>query len=197
MKTHTNAGTPLVAWPSWPSTWAGSPSYGAVLWCFALACLLSGCYRQHDVPDPPKANAEAVGLFAEAREAAARGDAETATECLDKALESAPDFAQAYVMRGIIRERQQDSRAREDYEQAVTCYERMLQQGPTDPETALDHCVARYLWRGQADALHAVDEMLQAYPGYQPAASLRERIEKNSRGYFINKVIPTPTTERN
>jgi len=155
-----------------------------------LVLTLSGCYETEPVPVRPGVPKEAGEAFDLARQALREGEADAALACLDTAIEMAPSFAQALVWRGIVREGRGDPAAREDYEKAVACYDSLLEATPRDLDLALDRCVALYLWRGQAEALHAVQAVVEDYPDHQPAASLRERIEKNHRAWFINKVIP-------
>lgn len=125
-----------------------------------------------------------------ALDAVSEDDADAALAHVREALEIDPKFAQAHVFLGIIHEGLDDPAARDDYRRAVGCYEELRARYPDDLELALDHCVALYLWRGQAEALHAVNEILSEYPEYQPAASLREHIENNRRSYFIHIMVP-------
>ena len=158
-----------------------------------LTCALPACYRQQEVPTRATIPAAAVERLAQAKQSMAEGDPEAAIVHLNETIDQAPGLGQAYVLRGMLREGQGDAEAREDYEQAAACYDRALEQDPKSLDTAMDRCVALYLWRGQAAALHAVNDLLRDYPDYQPAASLRERIENNNRAYFINTAAPTNT----
>ncbi len=159
-------------------------------------CVLPACYRQHEAPIRPKIDARAAALMTQAMSALKEGMTDAATEHLQDALALDPELAQAHALLGIIGETRGDARAREHYARAVACYGKLAEAYPRNLEIALDRCVALFLWRGQAEALHAVNQVLRDYPDYQPAATLRERIEKNNRSYFIKKVTQTDPSQR-
>ena len=109
-----------------------------------------------------------------------------AIEVLDRCIEMAPDLAQAYLLRGIFYERDNNpGMARESYAEAILHIdlETAIAQGQIN--LAIQEAIARYLRDGTVGGLKSLNALLIAFPENHPARMARDRMVANDREYFF------------
>jgi tetratricopeptide (TPR) repeat protein len=117
------------------------------------------------------------------------GQSEASIAVLEALLEGRDDLPQAHLSLGILYERSKrlmESKAA--YAKAVEGFEAGKSVGILAPEERLNRAIALDLLRGKVAELKEVNDILQAYPQYKEAKSVKARISRGERLFFMRWV---------
>jgi tetratricopeptide (TPR) repeat protein len=105
---------------------------------------------------------------------------------LSTLLQRKPDFAQAWLLHGIVLETMgRKEEALKQYERAIPCFDALFKKNAPTPDLQIERAVAAYLFGGKVAGFTEFNTIVEKYPTYYPALYLRQKISEGDHDFFL------------